>query len=88
MLMNTFCNEPETPSGFPITQGFDGWRKMKIQRNGLAMTIWSGGSRAAEAATTDGSPIWSGLAMAIWSGGSRAAEAVMAEAATTEGSPI
>ncbi|KOM31038.1 hypothetical protein LR48_Vigan01g059300 [Vigna angularis] len=30
--MNTFCNEPETPSGFPITQGFDGWRKMKIQR--------------------------------------------------------
>ncbi|KAG2384570.1 uncharacterized protein HKW66_Vig0116610 [Vigna angularis] len=48
------------------------------------MAIWSGGSRVteaaateeamAEAATTEGSPIWSGLAMAIWSGGSRAAE--------------
>ncbi|KAG2376496.1 uncharacterized protein HKW66_Vig0153500 [Vigna angularis] len=55
---------------------------------GLAMAIWSGGSRAAEAATIEGLPIWSGLAMAIWSSGSRAAEAAMAEAATTEGSPI
>ncbi|KOM47786.1 hypothetical protein LR48_Vigan07g149000 [Vigna angularis] len=38
-----------------------------------------GGSRAtepaaAEATTTEGSPIWSGLAMAIWTGGSRATE--------------
>ncbi|KAG2410251.1 uncharacterized protein HKW66_Vig0009160 [Vigna angularis] len=40
--------------------------------SGLAMAIWSGGSREAEAimaeaATTEGSPIWSGLAMTIWS---------------------
>ncbi|KAG2380605.1 uncharacterized protein HKW66_Vig0248830 [Vigna angularis] len=61
--------------------------------SGLAMAIWSGGSRAAEAATTEattkeGSPIWSGLAMTIWSGGSRVAEAAATEATTTEGSPI
>ncbi|KOM45546.1 hypothetical protein LR48_Vigan06g085200 [Vigna angularis] len=30
--MNIFCNEPEAPLGFPITHGFDDWRKMKIQR--------------------------------------------------------
>ncbi|KOM53405.1 hypothetical protein LR48_Vigan09g206400 [Vigna angularis] len=73
----------EAPLGFPITQSFDGWRKIvglgrRRQRRG----------RMVEAATTEGSPIWSGLAMAIWSDGSRAAEAAMAEAATTEGSPI
>ncbi|KAG2409647.1 uncharacterized protein HKW66_Vig0003120 [Vigna angularis] len=46
-----------------------------------------------QAATTDGSPIWSGLTTAIWSGGSREAEAAAtdaaaADAATMEGSSI
>ncbi|KAG2408448.1 uncharacterized protein HKW66_Vig0032700 [Vigna angularis] len=33
-----------------------------------------------QAATTEGSPIWSGLTTAIWSGGSREAEAAAADA--------